>query len=59
MDGQDRKLVQRLLDVEEGLTRWEVEFAEGLARAAAEGRRLNGVQRAKVEQILDRIDSQR
>ena len=58
---RDRALVDRLLNIEHGLTEWEVEFAESLSKrlrlqAGRTGARfgLTPRQRRKVEQILDR-----
>lgn len=56
MSQDDRKLVQELLDIEEGLTDWEVEFAESVSRWLDTRERLTDAQRRKVEAILARIE---
>lgn len=35
----DRKLVNELCDIEEGLTDWEVDFVEGIARQVHDDKR--------------------
>lgn len=56
----DIRMVQALLDVDRGLTEWEVRFAESLGRQVFD--RLNTLtdrQRAAVRRILDRIGDKR
>lgn len=48
----DADLVLKLLNVESGLTPWELEFAESLAKWLDENDTLTNKQRAKAEQIL-------
>lgn len=53
----DKRDVVRLLAVEEGLTEWEVRFAESLGRQVCGDRRpLSPGQRAKLDAILERLD---
>lgn len=52
---QDRRDVKRLLAVENGLTDWEVEFAESLAEWVKSSRLTKG-QRLKLDGILERLD---
>lgn len=54
-DAPDKELVEALCDVEEGLTAWEMEFAESLSK---QGGSLSPKQRAKAEQILRRLETQ-
>lgn len=52
----DKRDVVRLLAVEEGLTEWEVSFAESLGRQVCGDRRpLSTKQRAKLDAILERM----
>ena len=51
----DADLVKALLDVEEGLTGWELDFADSIAKQVEAGRELSDKQREKIEQILERL----
>jgi len=52
----DQAIVRMLLDVEEGLSDWEVRFVESLGRwVFDEGRQLTDRQRAKVDEVLVRL----
>ena len=54
---EDHVLVTELCAVDEGLTDWEVGFAESLGRRVFDtGRGLTGKQRARAQAIMDRID---
>lgn len=55
----DRDLVQALLDIEAGLTDWEVEFSESLSRWLDSHDTLTNKQRAKAEQILAEVGEKR
>lgn len=53
---RDEELVEQLLDVESGLTEWEVDFIDNLGRQVIDQQReLSEKQRAKAEQIRDRL----
>ena len=48
----DRLLVKKLCDIESGLTHWEVEFVEGIARQVYDDKRaLTIAQREVAEEI--------
>jgi hypothetical protein len=49
---EDQKDVNLLLDVEEGLSDWEVNFAESLNRWLRNNEELTKKQRAKLHSIL-------
>ena len=49
---EDKGLVNELLDVEEGLTSWEVNFAESLDQWMKTHETLTDPQRKKAEEIL-------
>ena len=51
--GEDQGMVDDLLNIEEGLTTWEVEFAESLHRYLKNYPTLTETQRSKVREILD------
>lgn len=47
-------LVRRMLAIEDGMTEWEVDFAEDLSRKVIDGgRTLTEREMAKVEQVLE------
>lgn len=46
-------MLNQLLQLEEGLTPWEVDFVEDLAKQRKEGRPFTDAQAAKVGQIFD------
>jgi len=52
---EDRKLTQKLCGVEEGLTQWEMGFADSVDRWVESGRRLTPAQRTKIDEILRRV----
>ena len=53
---EDLELVRRLLEVEDGLTEWEEEFAESVGRQVEdEGRHLSQKQRDVIERILTKL----
>lgn len=52
---EDADLVEELLDIESGLTEWEVEFVESLARWMDNHSSLTYKQRSKAEDIAQRI----
>ena len=49
---EDRGLVHELLDIEKGLTEWEVEFTESLSRWLETHETLTEKQRVKADEIL-------
>ena len=51
----DLRLVADLCDIDEGLTPWEVGFAESLAKQTEAGRELSDKQRSIAESILERL----
>lgn len=54
-DPSSYKLVQQLLDIEAGLSDWEVSFAESVVQQLEEGSVLTDKQKAKLEDVLDRV----
>lgn len=53
---EDEAIVRELCDIESGLSSWELDFVESVARQVEDrGRSLTPSQRQKAEQILDRI----
>lgn len=52
----DTSLVEALLDVDSGLTEWELDFVDNLGRQVIDQQReLSEKQRAKAEEIRDRL----
>lgn len=52
----DKRLVDELCAIEDGLSEWEVEFTESVSRWVIDDRRLlTDKQRATVERILERL----
>lgn len=49
----DEELVEALCDIDDGLTEWEVEFVESIAKQFKAKGYLTSGQRTKAEQILD------
>lgn len=56
-DQASYELVQQLLEVEAGLSDWEVSFAESIVRQLEDGLVLTDKQKAKLEDVLDRLNS--
>lgn len=52
---EDLDLVQSLLDIEESLTDWEIEFAESISKRIDTWDRLTDKQREKAESIAGRF----
>ena len=52
----DKELAEALCEVEEGLTAWEVEFVDSVARQVASGRLFTPRQRSKAEQIMEKVE---
>lgn len=54
-DMSDDELAQALCEIDHGLTPWEVDFVESIAkRVLDEGRSLTGGQREKAEDIYEK-----
>ena len=56
MDITDTEIVDELLRVESGLTKWELDFVESLGKTIMTKRTLTGKQRTKAIQILEGLD---
>ena len=56
-DNEDdiRQLLLDILNTESGLSTWEIDFAEDLIEKVEAGRFITPRQRAKVEEIYDRL----
>lgn len=54
---EDRELVAELCEIESGLTEWEVDFVDDIARVV-DTRPLSERQRAKARQILEEKGAQ-
>ncbi len=52
----DKELVDALCDIDEGLTEWEVDFVESIAKVVANGTSLTVRQLRKADSILARFD---
>lgn len=53
---QDEENVRKALDIERGLTEWEVEFVESVGHQVIDDERaLTEKQRAKLDEILKRM----
>lgn len=52
----DAEIVEALCDVDEGLSEWEVEFVDSLAKWLKDRGPLTEKQRAKAEQILSKLE---
>lgn len=46
--------VSDLLDIDEGLSEWEIDFAESVVKQLEDGRQLTEKQKSKLDQILDK-----
>ena len=57
-DASDDELVKALCDVDEGLSEWEMNFADSLAKRTRPLTQQPGGQRATVEKILRRLETQ-
>jgi hypothetical protein len=55
MDKDDLALVSQLTEIEEGLTPWEMNFVESLAKQAEIGRPMSARQRELAEGIVERL----
>ena len=52
----DARLVRELCDVDEGLTQWEINFVESIAKQVIDkGRELTEKQRETARKILERV----
>ena len=54
-DDTDEDLVDELCEIEEGLTGWEMDFAESVAKQVEAWRPLTERQREMIEKILTRL----
>ena len=57
-EASDKELVEALLDVEEGLSEWEMKFADSLAKWTRPLTRQPGGQRETIEKILRKLETQ-
>jgi hypothetical protein len=48
---EDRALVARLCEIDDGLSEWEVRFVESVARQVLDNRVMTATQRARAQQI--------
>ena len=54
-NSEDRSLVEELCDIDEGLTPWELEFVESVAKYVEGGGFLSDKQRGIAEKIIERL----
>ena len=56
-EASDKELIEALLDVEKGLTEWEMNFADSLAKWSGPlTRKESGGQRETIEKILRKLE---
>ena len=55
MNADDEVLVGDLCAIEDGLTGWELDFCESVAKQVTAGRTLTDKQRDKINSILERL----